>query len=92
VEPLRPDGFPLWVSGAGPGSVHDITAARGWAQVLTDRIETLRRQAERIEAARRHLEHILTFHHDSPPDDCPHYEALIWQANPGNGQPGHTQP
>jgi hypothetical protein len=24
----RPDGFPLWVSPAGPGSVHDITAAR----------------------------------------------------------------
>jgi hypothetical protein len=23
-----PDGFPLWVSGAEPGSVHDITAAR----------------------------------------------------------------
>jgi DDE superfamily endonuclease len=23
-----PDGFPLWVSDAGPGSVHDITAAR----------------------------------------------------------------
>ena len=24
----RPDGFPLWVSDAEPGSVHDITAAR----------------------------------------------------------------
>jgi hypothetical protein len=24
----RPDGFPLWVSAAEPGSVHDITAAR----------------------------------------------------------------
>jgi hypothetical protein len=25
---LAPDGFPLWVSAAEPGSVHDITAAR----------------------------------------------------------------
>ncbi len=25
---LAPDGFPLWVSPAEPGSVHDITAAR----------------------------------------------------------------
>ena len=25
---FAPDGFPLWVSGAEPGSVHDITAAR----------------------------------------------------------------
>jgi hypothetical protein len=25
---LAPDGFPLWISDAEPGSVHDITAAR----------------------------------------------------------------
>jgi hypothetical protein len=25
---IRPDGFPLWISPAEPGSVHDITAAR----------------------------------------------------------------
>jgi hypothetical protein len=28
---LGPDGFPLWVSGAEPGSMHDITAARACA-------------------------------------------------------------
>ena len=28
---LAPDGFPLWVSQAEPGSVHDITAARAHA-------------------------------------------------------------
>jgi hypothetical protein len=28
---LAPDGFPLWVSPAEPGSVHDITAARAHA-------------------------------------------------------------
>jgi hypothetical protein len=26
-----PDGFPLWISDAEPGSVHDITAARACA-------------------------------------------------------------
>jgi hypothetical protein len=26
-----PDGFPIWISEAGPGSVHDITAARAHA-------------------------------------------------------------
>lgn len=25
---MRPGGFPVWVSGAGPGGVHDLTAAR----------------------------------------------------------------
>jgi hypothetical protein len=28
---IAPDGFPLWVSQAEPGSVHDITAARAHA-------------------------------------------------------------
>jgi len=28
---FAPDGFPLWASPAGPGSVHDITAARAHA-------------------------------------------------------------
>ena len=28
---IAPDGFPLWVSPAEPGSVHDITAARAHA-------------------------------------------------------------
>jgi DDE superfamily endonuclease len=28
---MAPDGFPLWVSAAEPGSVHDITAARAHA-------------------------------------------------------------
>jgi hypothetical protein len=27
----RPDGLPLWVSPAEPGSIHDITAARAQA-------------------------------------------------------------
>jgi MerR family transcriptional regulator, copper efflux regulator len=56
-------------------------AGRGWAEVVTSRIEALRAQAERIDEARRLLEHILTFHHDTAPDDCPHYETRIWQAS-----------
>jgi hypothetical protein len=41
-----PDGFPLWVSDAGPGSVHDITAARQHAfaalyAAATDGLPTL---------------------------------------------------
>ena len=28
---IAPDGFPLWISGAEPGSVHDIAAARSHA-------------------------------------------------------------
>jgi hypothetical protein len=28
---MRPDGFPVWVSDAEPGSVHDLTAAHGHA-------------------------------------------------------------
>src|SRR5262249_41886319 len=41
-----PDGFPLWVSEAEPGSVHDITAARAHAlpalyRAAADRLPTL---------------------------------------------------
>ena len=54
-------------------------ATRGWTQVVGDRIEALRLQIARMEAARAFLEHTLVFHRDSSPDGCPHYEALIWE-------------
>ncbi len=38
---IAPDGFPLWVSDAEPGSVHDITAAR--IHALQDRRHRPRR-------------------------------------------------
>ena len=30
-----------------------------------------------MNAAREHLEHVLSHHRDSPPDGCHHYESLI---------------
>jgi MerR family transcriptional regulator, copper efflux regulator len=56
-------------------------ATRGWAQIVQERIEALRVQAERMDAARAHLEHVLSHHRDSPPDGCHHYESLIYQPN-----------
>jgi MerR family transcriptional regulator, copper efflux regulator len=50
-----------------------------WTQVVEDRIEALRTQIERMDAARQFLEHVLVHHRDSSPDGCPHYEALIWE-------------
>ena len=60
---------------AGPG------ATRRWSQIVTERIEALRVQAEQMNATAEHLEHILSHHHghDSPPDGCPHYEAQLFQ-------------
>jgi MerR family copper efflux transcriptional regulator len=53
-------------------------ATRGWTQIVEERVQSLRLQMERMAAARAFLEHTLTFHRDSSPDGCPHYEALIW--------------
>jgi MerR family transcriptional regulator, copper efflux regulator len=53
-------------------------ATRRWKQVVGDRIESLRVQVERMEAAREFLEHIIDKHDDAP-DGCAHYEALIWE-------------
>jgi MerR family copper efflux transcriptional regulator len=54
-------------------------ATRGWTQIVEERVHSLRLQIERMGAARAFLEHTLTFHRDSSPDGCPHYEALIWE-------------
>ena len=50
-----------------------------WIADYQERVETLRVQIARMEAARAFLEHTLVFHRDSSPDGCPHYEALIWE-------------
>jgi DNA-binding transcriptional MerR regulator len=57
-------------------------ATRGWAETVRDRIEALRVQAERLNAASEYLEHVLRYHADSPPDGCDHFETLIFQARP----------
>ena len=61
-------------------------ATRGWAQIVQERIEALRLQAERMNAAREYLEHVLAHHRDSPPDGCLHYESLIFQPPSDNSQ------
>ena len=52
-------------------------ATRGWTQIVQERIDALRLQAERMNDAREYLEHVLSHHHDSPPDGCRHYESLM---------------
>jgi MerR family transcriptional regulator, copper efflux regulator len=58
-------------------------ATRDWAQIVQARIEALRLAADRMNAAREHLEHVLSHHRDAPPDGCRHYESLIF------GTPSH---
>lgn len=53
------------------------SATRGWADIITARIEALRLQEERMNAARAHLEHVLDHHADSPNDGCPYFESLL---------------
>jgi DNA-binding transcriptional MerR regulator len=59
-------------------------ANRAWTQIVEGRIEALREQAERANAAREFLEHVLSHHRDSPPDGCHHYESLIFQTIGGS--------
>jgi MerR family transcriptional regulator, copper efflux regulator len=58
-------------------------AGRRWSQVVQDRIESLRAQAERMEATREYLEHVLDHHPESAPDGCDHFEALLFESLPG---------
>lgn len=69
------------------------TATRDWAEIIEQRIEALRRQAERMDTARRHLEHVLSHHRDSPPDGCHHFEAqLFGEQRPTYGPRSISQP
>jgi DNA-binding transcriptional MerR regulator len=61
-------------------------AARHWGQIIDGRIEALRIQIERMEAARAFLSHVRAYHQDTSPDGCPYYEQLIW-ADGGAGHP-----
>jgi MerR family transcriptional regulator, copper efflux regulator len=57
---------------------------RRWGELIDDHLRTLRSKIERMQAAQDFLEHVAS-HHDSAPDGCPHYEALIWGPYPGVG-------
>ena len=48
-----------------------------WQQLIDRQLRSLEERIERMETARSFLEHVAS-HHDSAPDGCPHYEALIW--------------
>jgi MerR family transcriptional regulator, copper efflux regulator len=63
---------------AGPG------ATRSWSQLVDDRLESLRIQIDRMVAAREFLQHIRTYHPESAPDGCAHFETLIW-GEPASG-------
>lgn len=62
-------------------------ANRRWAQIVSDRIETLGVQIEQMQTARSYLEHILTCHPDSAPDGCGHYESVLRR---GHGDGDHA--
>jgi len=69
------------------------TSSREWAQIVSERIETLSRQAEQMTQAREYLEHVLSYHRDGPPDGCQHFESVIFAAHtdpgPSDGPPKH---
>lgn len=48
-----------------------------WRALIDQQVRKLQERIERMQAARAFLEHVAS-HHDSAPDGCPHYEALIW--------------
>lgn len=49
-----------------------------WRQLVDDQSRALGERIERMEAAKDFLEHVRS-HHDTAPDGCAHYEALIWE-------------
>ncbi len=48
-----------------------------WRKLIDRQLRTLRERIERMQDASAFLEHVAS-HHDSAPDGCRHYEALIW--------------
>ncbi len=60
--------------------IADLLADRphaAWTDTIEAQIRSLRSKADRLNAARGLLEHILDHHRDAPPDGCQHYEALL---------------
>jgi MerR family copper efflux transcriptional regulator len=62
-------------------------ATRHWGEIIDGRVEALRLQIERMEAARTFLRHVRAHHQDSSPDGCSYYEQFIW-ADDRAGHPG----
>jgi MerR family transcriptional regulator, copper efflux regulator len=55
-----------------------------WQNLIDRQVRDLARQIEQMETAKSFLEHVAS-HHDSAPDGCDHYEALIWGHEPTPG-------
>jgi DNA-binding transcriptional MerR regulator len=63
-------------------------ATREWAQIIQGRIDVLRQQAEQMNEARAHLEHVLSHHQHASPAGCSYYEALIFDPDHAHGAHG----
>jgi DNA-binding transcriptional MerR regulator len=64
------------------------TASRRWREVLEDRVESLRARIEKMTEAKSFLEHVVA-HHDSAPDGCPYYEAVLSGTGTGHNYEAH---
>ena len=53
-----------------------------------DRVEALRRQIERMKAAKGFLEHVIA-DHDWTPDGCPYYGTLTWGGSASHEHTAH---
>jgi MerR family copper efflux transcriptional regulator len=63
-----------------------------WTEIIEGRIDALRAQIERMQAAWDFLSHIVTHHPSSAPDGCPHYEALVFQPHAARDHPSPANP
>ncbi|WP_028933713.1 MerR family transcriptional regulator [Pseudonocardia spinosispora] len=55
---------------------------RTWRAVVQERIDAITLQQQRLEAARQHLEHLLTCPDEHPADDCPYLREATTAGRP----------
>jgi MerR family transcriptional regulator, copper efflux regulator len=51
-----------------------------WKQIVNERRQALTEQIEQMTVARDYLEHLLTCPREHSLDECPYFEAAIWQS------------
>jgi DNA-binding transcriptional MerR regulator len=49
-----------------------------WRELIDRHLQTLAERIERMETAKEFLAHVRSYH-DTAPDGCAHYEALLWE-------------
>ncbi|GGL38295.1 MerR family transcriptional regulator [Nocardia jinanensis] len=52
------------------------TGSHTWRQAVTERIEEIERQQERLAAAKAHLDHLLACPDDDPAANCPYLREM----------------